>query len=204
MKKLLILLLVAAFAVSMLFIGIGCKEEVAPAEEMAEEEEEAVEEEEEEVAEPVVIELWSKEAVSPSFLEYYQAVKDGYEELNPNVTINITAFEGETYIEKLKVALAGGAAPDMFTAMEYLIDEYVKAGVLLELTDIYAADAYDAVKLLADAIESVGNSGPKIKDYLYGVKDYPGAGGITTFDEDGAVVKPVMFKKFENGEFIAE
>ena len=37
MRKFLILLLVMAFITSILFMGIGCKEEAAPAEEAAEE-----------------------------------------------------------------------------------------------------------------------------------------------------------------------
>lgn len=47
MKKYLILLLVIAFATSMLFMGISCKEEVPPAEEVVEEEEEVLPVEEE-------------------------------------------------------------------------------------------------------------------------------------------------------------
>ena len=68
----------------------------------------------------------------------------------------------------------------------------------------YAANAYDAVKIIANAIEKCGGDKNTdcIRDYLYNVKDYPGIGGNTTFDENGDVVKPVMIKVVKNGEFI--
>jgi branched-chain amino acid transport system substrate-binding protein len=67
--------------------------------------------------------------------------------------------------------------------------------------EIYAATAYDGVKILARAIATVGYDGTRIKDFLYTVKDYPGVSGLTTFDSDGAVEKPVLFKTVSNGKF---
>lgn len=67
----------------------------------------------------------------------------------------------------------------------------------------YAANSYDAVHLIADAIESCnGDDSECIRDYLYSVKDYPGMGGLTTFDENGDVIKPVAIKTIKNGEFV--
>ena len=71
-------------------------------------------------------------------------------------------------------------------------------------SSVYAANAYDAVKIIANAIKNCKGDQDTdcIRDYLYSVKDYPGIGGKTTFDENGDVVKPVMIKVVKNGQFV--
>ncbi len=69
--------------------------------------------------------------------------------------------------------------------------------------ELFAAEAYDIVHLIADAIRA--NSGRPItgelfRDYLYSVKGYPGASGTITFDEHGDVLKPMAIKRIDNGE----
>jgi branched-chain amino acid transport system substrate-binding protein len=61
--------------------------------------------------------------------------------------------------------------------------------------DIYAAHGYDALKLLAAAIESGGSSHPDdIRIGFSSIKNYEGAAGRTAFDENGDVVRyPRMF-----------
>lgn len=68
---------------------------------------------------------------------------------------------------------------------------------------ICADAAYDALYLLVDAIRNIGYDGPAIRDYLFKVKDYHGAAGLTTFDENGDCIKPFIFKKVENGVPVA-
>jgi len=68
--------------------------------------------------------------------------------------------------------------------------------------NIYAATAYDGIMLLAQGIEKAPNAGEKVKSYLYGVKDYEGISGRTSFDSDGSVLKTVGFKQIEDGRFI--
>ena len=60
---------------------------------------------------------------------------------------------------------------------------------------IYAAHGYDALKLLAVAIESGGSSHPDdIRIGFSSIKNYEGAAGRTAFDENGDVVRyPRMF-----------
>jgi branched-chain amino acid transport system substrate-binding protein len=70
-----------------------------------------------------------------------------------------------------------------------------------EIPNIYAATAYDALKILYMAIEIAGYSPEKIKEKLYSIRDYPGVTGSTSFDANGDVIKPVGIKKVENGEF---
>lgn len=79
MKKYLILLLVIAFATSMLFMGISCKEEVPPAEEVVEEEEEVlpVEEEVSPAEEVVEEEVSSAEKVVPVNIVSFDLYENG-------------------------------------------------------------------------------------------------------------------------------
>lgn len=70
-------------------------------------------------------------------------------------------------------------------------------------SDAFAANSYDAVKLIAAGIEHCQSADTDcLRDYLYGVKDYPGAGGLTTFDENGDVVKPIQIMEVKDGEFV--
>jgi branched-chain amino acid transport system substrate-binding protein len=73
-----------------------------------------------------------------------------------------------------------------------------------EESEFIAANSYDGLKIIANAIKFC--NGDKntscIRDYLYGLKDYAGVGGLTSFDSDGEVIKPVLFKVIRNGQFI--
>jgi branched-chain amino acid transport system substrate-binding protein len=61
--------------------------------------------------------------------------------------------------------------------------------------------AYDAFNLLVKAVKEGGYNGPAIKDALLKIKDYHGASGIITFDENGDVIKPFIFKIIKDGKF---
>jgi branched-chain amino acid transport system substrate-binding protein len=65
----------------------------------------------------------------------------------------------------------------------------------------YAAAAYDCIKIIAKAIEIGGASGPKIKDALYTIRDFPGVTGPTTFDQWGEVSKPYNIYVVKNSKF---
>ncbi len=72
-----------------------------------------------------------------------------------------------------------------------------------EDSDAFNANAYDAINLIAMAIDECGGDKSScIRDYLYQTKNYPGAGGLTTFDENGDVLKPIMIKTIKNGQFV--
>jgi branched-chain amino acid transport system substrate-binding protein len=61
---------------------------------------------------------------------------------------------------------------------------------------------YDAVKMLSKAVElSGGISGEDIRRGLNMLKDYPGASGVMTFDENGDVHKPMGIKVVVKGHF---
>lgn len=66
----------------------------------------------------------------------------------------------------------------------------------------YAPIGYDAIKILAQAIETGEFSSEGIKNALYKIKDFPGISGLTSFDKNGDVTKPVILKTVKNGKFI--
>ena len=66
----------------------------------------------------------------------------------------------------------------------------------------YAALGHDAVYLLRIAIEKGGYHSDGIKNALYTIKNYPGVTGITSFDENGDVIKPIILKTIKNGKFV--
>jgi branched-chain amino acid transport system substrate-binding protein len=61
---------------------------------------------------------------------------------------------------------------------------------------------YDAIRILAWAMEESGFTGPEIQKQLLKLKDFPGAAGLTTFDENGDAQKPFIFKTVKNGTFV--
>ena len=79
-------------------------------------------------------------------------------------------------------------------------DAYIKK--YNQKSEIFAATAYDAMKIIGLMIQKCGYDASKIKCGLYNLTNYHGASGITTFDKNGDVVKSVMFKTVKNRQFI--
>ncbi|MFC1598761.1 ABC transporter substrate-binding protein [Patescibacteria group bacterium] len=70
-------------------------------------------------------------------------------------------------------------------------------------SSVYAANAYDALHMLSQAIESCNGADTNcVRDYLYELKDYPGIGGKTSFDLNGDVAKDLFLKTVKDGKFI--
>src|SRR3954447_10822083 len=68
--------------------------------------------------------------------------------------------------------------------------------------DAMAILGYDAMRIMADAINRAGDTnGDKIRDALAATKDFPGASGVTTIDKDHNAKKSVVILKIENGKF---
>lgn len=102
------------------------------------------------------------------------------------------ASEGATYILP---APAEGERPEKFSKM--YVDKYSSK------PELFAAEAYDAIHLIADAINAPKEayiSTDQIREYLYGVKNYSGASGTITFDSNGDVQKPMAIKKIKEGK----
>lgn len=108
--------------------------------------------------------------------------------------------------------LAEGAAEGMIHvsyfepgAYEYFPDsrEFVENynRVYGQNPDMYAANAYEAVYILAEAIRIAGSGDREaIREAMTQIKDLPGVCGPTTFDENGQAKKGLLFVRIENGK----
>jgi branched-chain amino acid transport system substrate-binding protein len=68
---------------------------------------------------------------------------------------------------------------------------------------IYTATAYDAVRLLADALKHVGSyDATKVRDYLLKERDFVGATGGITFTKHGQARMAVQLRTVSNGQFV--
>jgi branched-chain amino acid transport system substrate-binding protein len=74
-----------------------------------------------------------------------------------------------------------------------------------EKPDAWAALSYDAVGIVAEAISKVGTDRKAIRDYVASLNSpenaYDGVTGMTYFDENGDVMKPLVVAVVRNGEF---
>jgi len=66
---------------------------------------------------------------------------------------------------------------------------------------VYAANAYDAIMLIATGMRAGQNKPQQLRDFLHTVRDYAGASGLLTFDRFGEVQKPVVLKITERNSF---
>jgi branched-chain amino acid transport system substrate-binding protein len=67
---------------------------------------------------------------------------------------------------------------------------------------IIADTGYDAVKLIVAAMTSGGPTPEGIRSALARTRNFPGAAGYTTFDENGDVVKDFIFRTVRSGRFV--
>lgn len=67
---------------------------------------------------------------------------------------------------------------------------------------VYAANAYDSVYLLVEAWQAGDLAGEQLVKALYGIRNYDGASGSITFDQDGEVLKPSVVKTITGHNFV--
>ena len=79
--------------------------------------------------------------------------------------------------------------------------EAYKAKYNGKVPDAMAILGYDAMRLMADAITRAGQVDPeKIRDALAATRDFPGASGSITIDENRNAQKPIVILKIEGGK----
>jgi branched-chain amino acid transport system substrate-binding protein len=72
-----------------------------------------------------------------------------------------------------------------------------------DVPDSVGALAYDAARLLADAIRRAGSTaGPRIREALAGTAGFPGVTGILTFDLERNPIKPIAILRIEKGRYV--
>ena len=114
-------------------------------------------------------------------------------------------------VESAEFLAAGGAAADGVIFTSPAFDSESKLGDSFRsrmkkrfgtLADWVAAYSYDALRLVAAGIESCeSDSSDCLRDYLYQIRNYSGVGGLTSFDRNGDVIKPLLIKIVRNGSF---
>ncbi|MBN2073035.1 MAG: extracellular solute-binding protein [Actinobacteria bacterium] len=141
MKKIIFLLLVILFTVSMLFMGSGCKEEAAAAEEETAGEEAAPEEEEmeeaeepEEEAEVVTLKYTSLRTEDVDRVNRINAV---FMEKYPNIIVEFEPVKNTEYDAYLKTSLETGVGADIVMLRSYDGGRQIyDGGYLVELNDM--------------------------------------------------------------------
>jgi branched-chain amino acid transport system substrate-binding protein len=94
------------------------------------------------------------------------------------------------------------SADDPSPAIQTFVHEYKQRYGNL-VPDAHAALAYDATRVLANAIERAGSTEPaKIRDALAATKDFPGVTGVIGMDSERNAVKPAVVLKLQDGSNI--
>lgn len=101
-----------------------------------------------------------------------------------------------------KVMYYAGFTPDAASPeTEKFIKDY--KALYNEEPDMFSAQYYDVVMILAKAMETTKSTDPSVfKDYLNSMKDYPGVSGKTTIGADREPIKnPVCLLTVKDGNF---
>lgn len=158
----------------------------------------------------LVLKFKSQSSIQAVYLVPY-AKEGGYilkqsRELGFETTwLSANAIEGPQLFE-----IAGDAAEGlMYTVARYDPEDSLAADFNRRYkakfgvdSEMFAANAYDAVMILQNAVMKVGANGTALKDYLYDMSPYRGVAGWTSFDSNGDVIKPVMLKIVRGGRFV--
>lgn len=118
---------------------------------------------------------------------------------------------GSLYSPKL-IELGGDAVEGLYTTVVFhpknpkpevqtFVSEFEKR---YEATpNMFAAVAFDAINLMADAIERAGSTDSEaIREAVAATKEFPGVTGKITFTEVGDVMKEYTRVQIRNGEFV--
>lgn len=71
-----------------------------------------------------------------------------------------------------------------------------------EEPDMFAAQAYDAARIVIEAIKRKGTEPQQIRDGIAETKDFPGITGLTSIDEEGDTLKEVLILQVKEGSFV--
>lgn len=126
--------------------------------------------------------------------------------------IKVPIFAGPALNSPVFFEIAGSAAEGVVMPTAYHGDDPNPETIKFNKTfttrygmrpDVFAAQAYDAARLLAHAFQKAGTTVPeKVAQALYDTKSWTGVTGSHTFDTFGDVVqKPMDFQVAHNGKF---
>lgn len=104
----------------------------------------------------------------PSLMDVFSRIEADYEAENPNIDLEITAYNLRDFEQKLAVSLPAGSGPDVIITSEYIIPLYVDAGLI-------ATPPEDVAKFIDSSFDELVKSVNKFKGpndtepRLYGV-----------------------------------
>ena len=129
--------------------------------------------------------------------------------------ITIPFLGGDTWETPEVIEIAGDAAEGAVYSSSYdpaapltnrtaeFLDAYAKKYGKDALAAGVAALGFDAYLLAIATIEKAGSvDGPALRDTLAKTKDFEGATGYITLDENGDAVKPAVIKTIQGGKFV--
>jgi branched-chain amino acid transport system substrate-binding protein len=108
--------------------------------------------------------------------------------------------------------IAGNSAEGVIFARPYYdpaSDDLLVKGFVANYTKkygsqpgVFAAHAFDAMRILFQAIGKGAATADEIKANLHRIKDFPGVTGLTSLDENGDVNKPIQIMNVRDGKFV--
>ncbi len=85
----------------------------------------------------VVLQYWMWD---PSIKDKYRAALDKFEEMHPNIKVELTAMEPKDYWTKMRLLARTGKLPDVFNMSSGFIEEWASKGLLLALDRFIESD----------------------------------------------------------------
>lgn len=116
--------------------------------------------------------------------------------------LSVQAFDDPKILETAKGAAEGvifsvPKPPDPSNSVvKNFIDKYKQK--FSRDPGVTSDTGYDALKIIVWAMNQGGTSAEEVRQQLLTLKDFPGAAGLTTFDKNGDVIKPFIFKKVQS------
>jgi branched-chain amino acid transport system substrate-binding protein len=94
------------------------------------------------------------------------------------------------------------SAEDKSARVQVFVQEYKQSYGNLQ-PDAHAALGYDAMRVVADAIQRAGaTDGPKLRDALAQTKSFPGVTGVITINSERNAIKPAVVLRLLDGRYL--
>jgi len=120
--------------------------------------------------------------------------------------LSVQAFDDPEIIQRAGVAAEGvyysvptPPSPDDPIAKNFRVSYAAQYG---KEPGVCSDTGYDALRILHSVIREGATTGPQIRDALNALKDFPGAAGLTTFDEHGDVLRDFSFFTIRSGKSV--
>ena len=113
------------------------------------------------------------------------------------LTLGDHSLEGAIFVDGF---FAGSPASVVQEFVEAFRQRYAKQG--LKAPDLLAAQAYDTLRIVVQAIQGGAKTRPALRDALRNVRDFPGVSGTTSFHTDGNAAKIPFLLSIQNGRIV--